>query len=45
MGVVFLGLFNVELCVGVEIVVEMLQFEQVVKDVDLVIIGEGWLDS
>ncbi len=45
MGAALLGLLNAELRAGVEIVVETLQLEQAVKDADLVITGEGRLDS
>lgn len=41
MGGALLGLLNAELRADVEIVVETLQPEQVVKDADLVITGEG----
>lgn len=41
MGGALLGLLNAELRADVEIVVETLQLEQVVKDADLVITGEG----
>ncbi|EAW3052144.1 glycerate kinase [Salmonella enterica] len=45
MGAALLGLLNAELRAGVEIVVETLQLEQAVEDADLVITGEGSLDS
>ncbi|EEH9715806.1 glycerate kinase [Salmonella enterica subsp. enterica] len=43
MGGALLGLLNAELRADVEIVVETLQLEQVVKDADLVMTGEGRL--
>jgi glycerate 2-kinase len=45
MGSALLGLLNAELRAGVEIVVETLNLEQAVQDADLVITGEGRLDS
>ncbi|MFP2240185.1 glycerate kinase [Pseudescherichia vulneris] len=45
MGSALLGLLNAELRAGVEIVVETLKLEQAVQDADLVITGEGRLDS
>ncbi|MCS2168616.1 glycerate kinase [Scandinavium manionii] len=45
MGSALLGLLNAQLRAGVDIVVEALKLEQTVKDADLVITGEGRLDS
>jgi glycerate kinase len=45
MGSALLGLLNAKLSAGVEIVVETLHLEQAVKNADLVITGEGRLDS
>lgn len=45
MGAALLGLLNATLRAGVEIVVETLSLEAQLKDADLVITGEGRLDS
>ncbi|QNK31486.1 glycerate kinase [Serratia sp. JUb9] len=45
MGAALLGMLNAELRPGVEIVVETLRLEAALQDADLVITGEGRLDS
>ncbi|EHM44536.1 glycerate kinase [Yokenella regensburgei] len=45
MGAALMGLLNATLCAGVEIVIDRLGLEAQVKDADLVITGEGRLDS
>ncbi|WP_105588604.1 glycerate kinase [Cronobacter sakazakii] len=45
MGAALLGMLNAELRPGIEIVIESLGLAQAVRDADLVITGEGRLDS
>ncbi|EOL9013511.1 glycerate kinase [Cronobacter malonaticus] len=45
MGAALLGMLNAELRLGIEIVIESLGLAQAVRDADLVITGEGRLDS
>ncbi|ELY4721645.1 glycerate kinase [Cronobacter sp. 153480017-3] len=45
MGAALLGMLNAELRPGIEIVIEFLGLAQAVRDADLVITGEGRLDS
>ncbi|ELY2672130.1 glycerate kinase [Cronobacter sakazakii] len=45
MGTALLGMLNAELRPGIEIVIESLGLAQAVRDADLVITGEGRLDS
>lgn len=45
MGVVLYVFCGVQLCLGIEIVIDVLQLVEWVVDVDLVIIGEGCIDS
>lgn len=45
MGAALLGLFNAELRPGIEIVMDALNLADVIKDADLVITGEGRIDS
>ncbi|PVD45502.1 glycerate kinase [Serratia liquefaciens] len=45
MGAALLGMLNARLRPGIEIVIETLQLEEALRDADLVITGEGRLDS
>ncbi|MCD9519587.1 glycerate kinase [Photobacterium phosphoreum] len=45
MGAALLGLFNAQLRSGIEIVIDAVNFNEIVKDADLVITGEGRIDS
>ncbi|OBU12573.1 glycerate kinase [Photobacterium aquimaris] len=45
MGAALLGLFNAQLRSGIEIVIDAVNLETIVKDADLVITGEGRIDS
>ncbi|OBU26252.1 glycerate kinase [Photobacterium aquimaris] len=45
MGAALLGLFNAQLRSGIEIVIDAVNLEAIVKDADLVITGEGRIDS
>ncbi|NWA19480.1 glycerate kinase [Serratia liquefaciens] len=45
MGAALLGMLNAQLRPGIEIVIETLQLEEALRDADLVITGEGRLDS
>ncbi|EOI5730033.1 glycerate kinase [Cronobacter malonaticus] len=45
MGAALLGMLNAELRPGIEIIIESLGLAQAVRDADLVITGEGRLDS
>ncbi|MGF1750307.1 glycerate kinase [Vibrio cionasavignyae] len=45
LGAAFLGLFNAELRPGIQIVIDAVQLRDVVKDANLVITGEGRIDS
>jgi glycerate kinase len=44
-GAAFLGFFNATLNPGISLVMEAIRFEDLIKDADLVITGEGKLDS
>jgi glycerate kinase len=44
-GAAFLGFFNATLNPGISLVMETIRFEELIKDADLVITGEGKLDS
>lgn len=44
-GAAFLGFFNATLNPGISLVMETIRFEDLIKDADLVITGEGKLDS
>lgn len=45
MGAALLGLFNAQLRSGIEIVIDAVNLGDIVKDADLVITGEGRIDS
>lgn len=45
MGAALLGMLNARLRPGIEIVIETLRLEEALRDADLVITGEGRLDS
>lgn len=45
MGAALLGLFNAHLRSGIEIVIDAVNLHDIVKDADLVITGEGRIDS
>ena len=45
LGAAFLGLFDVTLRPGIEIVIDAVNLHNAVKDADLVITGEGKIDS
>jgi glycerate kinase len=45
LGAAFLGLFNATLRPGIQIVVDAVKLNEIVKDADLVITGEGRIDS
>ena len=45
MGAALLGLFNAQLRSGIEIVIDAVNLHDIVKDADLVITGEGRIDS
>lgn len=45
MGAALLGLFNAQLRPGIEIVMDAVSLADVLKDADLVITGEGRIDS
>ena len=45
MGAALLGLFNAQLRSGIEIVIDAVHLGDIIKDADLVITGEGRIDS
>lgn len=45
LGATFLGFFNAELKSGIELILDAMQFDELVKEADLVITGEGHLDQ
>ncbi|WP_297479947.1 glycerate kinase [uncultured Photobacterium sp.] len=45
MGAALLGLFNAQLRSGIEIVIDAVNLNEIIKDADLVITGEGRIDS